>query len=269
MKPRKPTLVAGLAAGLAAGLSLAAAVAWAADSLSIDKDGIMAGANLNFGNRLGALVTLWNPGYTIGIQGSTLYFRTDRNFAWYKGGTHADGERDPGAGGTALMTLSSAPAAGKGTLDVGGTITGKGAVPAGAILMWSGAADALPPGWVLCDGNNQTPNLTGRFVVGYQPGDPDYAVGKTGGEAAHTLTLDEMPRHDHGEAGQHSHTIWASGHGWAFPVVQSGDSRVRNDSNTARTDAAGQHRHNPEGGGRPHENRPPYYALAYIMYTGK
>ena len=75
--------------------------------------------------------------------------------------------------------------------------------------------------------------------------------------------------HDHGEAGEHSHTIWGSGHGWAFPVVQSGDSRERNNSNTATTDPAGQHRHAAEGGNRPHENRPPYYALAYIMYTGK
>ena len=258
-----------LATGFAAGLSLTALVAYAADSLTIDANGIRLGANLNFGNRLGALITLWNPGFTIGIQHSTMYFRSDRDFAWYKGGSHQNDTLKPGDGGAVLMSLSAAPADGKGTLDVGGTITGKGAVPVGAILMWSGAADALPAGWVLCDGTNKTPNLSGRFVVGYQAGDPDYAVGKTGGEATHTLTLDEMPRHDHGEAGQPSHTSWGSGHGWACPVVQSGDSRERNGSNTATTDPAGQHRHTAEGGNRPHENRPPYYALAYIMYTGK
>ena len=257
-----------LAAGLAAVLSLTGPAARAADALTIDANGVRLGAGLSFGNRLAALITLWESGFTIGIQTYTMYFRSDRNFVWYRGGTHQNDPLNPGPNGAVLMTLSAAPAAGTGTLDVAGTITGKGAVPVGAILMWSGAADQLPAGWVLCDGTNKTPNLSGRFVVGYQADAPDYAVGKTGGEAAHTLTLDEMPRHDHGEAGQHSHTIWGSGHGWAFPVVQSGDSRERNNSNTATTDPAGQHRHTAEGGNRPHENRPPYYALAYIMYTG-
>ncbi len=267
--PPKPSRKLACAAGFAAGLSMAAAVTYAADALFIDKDGIRVGASMNFGNRLATLITLWNPGFTIGIQPSTMYFRTDKNFAWFKGGTHADSELGAGTGGTPLMALSSAPAAGKGTLDVSGTITGKGAVPAGAIMMWSGAVTAVPPGWVLCDGTNDTPDLSGRFVVGYQKDNADYAVGKTGGEAAHTLTIAEMPRHDHGEAGQHVHTIQATGHGWAFAVVQSGDTRSTDGANTATTNPAGTHRHNPEGGGQPHENRPPYYALAYIMYTGK
>jgi microcystin-dependent protein len=246
-----------VAAGFAASLSLAAAVGYAADALFIDKDGVRLGANLNFGNRMGALITLWNPDYTIGIQGGTMYSRANRNFVWYSGGSHSDAELNAG-GGTSLMTLSTTPAAGKGTLDVGGTITGKGAVPAGAILLWSGDAAALPAGWVLCNGENNTPDLSGRFVVGYQKDNPDYAVGNKAGEALHTLTLDEMPPHNHGEAGEHSHTIWASGHGWAFAVVQSGDSRVTHDSNTARTNAAGAHSHAVQGGGRPQENRPPY-----------
>jgi microcystin-dependent protein len=34
-------------------------------------------------------------------------------------------------------------------------------------------------------------------------------------------------------------------------------------------DYAGEHSHttNPQGGGQAHENRPPYYALAFIMRT--
>jgi len=248
--------------------ALYAAPIAAQDALVIDGDGIHAGANLSFGNRIGPLITLWKPSYTIGIQPSTMYFRTNKRFIWYQSGTHSDTELDAG-GGTALMTLSSAPAAGKGTLDVNGLITGKGAVPVGAILMWSGDPSKLPPGWVLCDGENNTPNLLGRFIVGYQPGNPDYAVGKTGGAEKHTLTLAEMPTHNHGEAGEHRHTLWASGHGWAYPVVQTGDTREKGNSHTVSTDPAGKHTHNNEGGGQPHENRPPYYALAYIMFTGK
>ena len=39
-------------------------------------------------------------------------------------------------------------------------------VPTGAILMWHGALADIPTGWVLCDGNNGTPNLIAKFVRG-------------------------------------------------------------------------------------------------------
>lgn len=136
-----PRLRPAGAAALVAALSLVAALAYAADPLVIDKDGtvtigpsaaplvigkdsVRVGTNLNFGQRMAPLLTLWEPGYTVGIQGMTMYFRTDQNFAWYMGGYHGDGELDSG-GGTLLMSLSSKPAAGKGTLDVNGALTAK------------------------------------------------------------------------------------------------------------------------------------------------
>lgn len=64
----------------------------------------------------------------------------------------------------------------------------------GMIILWSGSADNIPDGWVLCDGNNNTPNLTDRFVLG---AGAQYEVGATGGEESHTLTIDEMPSHNH------------------------------------------------------------------------
>jgi microcystin-dependent protein len=36
--------------------------------------------------------------------------------------------------------------------------------PIGSIISWSG--EKLPDGWILCDGNNATPDLTGRFILG-------------------------------------------------------------------------------------------------------
>lgn len=39
-------------------------------------------------------------------------------------------------------------------------------IPSGVVVMWSGASTAIPDGFVLCDGNNGTPNLTGKFIVG-------------------------------------------------------------------------------------------------------
>jgi len=48
----------------------------------------------------------------------------------------------------------------------------------GSIKMWSGEVDTWPAGWALCDGDNGTPDLTDRFIVG--AGDT-YCVGHTGG----------------------------------------------------------------------------------------
>ena len=58
------------------------------------------------------MVTLSSKDYGIGVQGGTTYFRTGKNFAWYKGGTHrddelntkADGQIDPD-GGTVQMVI--------------------------------------------------------------------------------------------------------------------------------------------------------------------
>ena len=35
----------------------------------------------------------------------------------------------------------------------------------GLVCMWSGNIGNLPSGWVLCDGNNGTPDLRDKFVV--------------------------------------------------------------------------------------------------------
>ena len=112
-------------------------------------------------------------------------------------------------------------------------------LPIGGIIMWSGSIDSIPSNWKLCDGQNGTPDLRDRFVLG---AGGDYAVGATGGEATHTLTIDEMPAH--------SHTIpnfGPTGNGWAHTGGGEGGT----------TDIT--------GGGQPHNNMPPYYALAYIM----
>ncbi len=34
------------------------------------------------------------------------------------------------------------------------------------IVLWSGAVVDIPAGWALCDGNNGTPDLRDRFVIG-------------------------------------------------------------------------------------------------------
>lgn len=72
----------------------------------------------------------------------------------------------------------------KGTLF---TAMGK-LVPSGVILMWSGSTDTIPAGWALCNGQDGTPDLTDRFILGaektYQPGTTGGAVTVTPSVAA-------------------------------------------------------------------------------------
>ena len=142
---------------------------------------------------------------------------------------------------------------------------GLGAVPRGAILMWSGNPAQLPAGWVLCDGGQNTPNLMGRFVVGYDPNDPDYdQLNKTGGEKLHQLTISEMPTHSHtGQTDNSRLSLKVTGGiGGTHGLAAAHDQRTQNFDHQHRFTTA------PQGGGAAHENRPPYYALAYIMYVG-
>src|SRR5690606_15095281 len=44
--------------------------------------------------------------------------------------------------------------------------------------LYSGSIANIPTGWQLCDGTNGTPDLRGKFIVGYNSADADYdAIG--------------------------------------------------------------------------------------------
>jgi len=149
-------------------------------------------------------------------------------------------------------------------------------IPSGTIVIWSGSISSIPDGWVLCDGNNGTPDLTGRFVV---HADADsggtYNVGDTGGENAHTLTTAELPAHDHGSAGAHTHIIRTTdtSAGGSYKIVRQSDGFALQQKERNTYDpldvmtSGGAHTHSSVGSNTAHENRPPYYALAYIMKT--
>ncbi|MBD1873796.1 hypothetical protein H6F75_09900 [Nodosilinea sp. FACHB-131] len=72
------------------------------DALTIKPDGSLGNLSIsgsvNFGATARQMITLWNPGFGIGIQSGTQYFRSNKNFAWYKGGSHSDVELDAGSG---------------------------------------------------------------------------------------------------------------------------------------------------------------------------
>ena len=87
----------------------------------------------------------------------------------------------------------------------GANLTGIVGVPSGCIILWSGAADAIPTGFVLCNGSNSTPDLRGRCIVGYSDTDNDYDVNDTGGSKDNTLSVSQLPSHNHSFSGSASH----------------------------------------------------------------
>jgi microcystin-dependent protein len=169
-----------------------------------------------------------------------------------------------------------------------------GYTPVGGIIMWSGSVANIPvdKGWFLCNGQNGTPNLVDRFVVG---AGSTYPVGSTGGANTVTLTTAQIPSHSHpgssDSAGAHVHTGSTNNtgnHKHTINVYKTNDYQLGNNTALDRTgmeegetgeagahqhtlhiDSAGAHTHTitvaNTGGGESHENRPPYYALAYIM----
>lgn len=161
--------------------------------------------------------------------------------------------------------------------------------PIGVIKIWAGTGEA-PDGYLYCNGAQyskndndykklyavigdtyngvkdlngkienpdpgffRVPDLRSRFIVGYNPNDSDYnTMGKVGGEKTHALTIAEMPSHNH-----------------SIPTCKKtdtgGGSAIKgHDPN----DGKGYYHERVSdfaGSGNAHENRPPYYALAYII----
>ncbi len=86
------------------------------------------------------------------------------------------------------MAPTAAP--GSSTTQIATTaFVAQNAILRGMIVMWSGAVATIPIGYALCDGDNGTPDLRNRFVVG---AGSTYAVDATGGSADATL-----PSHTH------------------------------------------------------------------------
>jgi microcystin-dependent protein len=179
-----------------------------------------------------------------------------------------------------------------GNLNAGGavaaaSVSGFGTIPLGGIIMWSGAVSSVPTGWALCDGRSSngrtTPDLRGRFVVGAGQGVglSNRNVGDTGGAETVTLTVSQIPAHNHRVAGntttggEHTHNF----RGYHANFGHSGsatEGSTKNDDDGTFIDSgaitsAGSHSHafdvtsDSTGGNGSHENMPPFYVLAFIM----
>jgi microcystin-dependent protein len=151
--------------------------------------------------------------------------------------------------------------------------------PTGTVLTYAGSS--TPTGYLLCDGNavsrstysalfavigttygagdNSTtfnlPNLKGKVPAGRDSADTSFDnLGKTGGAKTHTLTVDEMPSHNHRKATKYTTgtTNFTDPQSWPRVDATSVVANLFTDNT---------------GGGQAHNNLQPYIVLNYIIKT--
>jgi len=176
--------------------------------------------------------------------------------------------------------------------------------PIGSVVMWCGTVNNFPTGWAVCNGTElpiatytalynvltnsgssfpfgantdgsgnpgdshfRMPNMVDRFIVGSGNA---YSVGETGGADSVILNTTQIPSHNHTLTDPgHAHTY--VGAFWPSPSGpeqnQAGSPEDKTDFNYGRTtdSATTGITINNVGGGLAHENRPPYFALIYLM----
>lgn len=159
--------------------------------------------------------------------------------------------------------------------------------------------DYAPKGWAFCEGQiiaiapNQAlfsligttfggngtttfglPDLRGRIALGSGQGPGISAItrGQVAGQEVHTLTIAEMPSHNHGMMGDgvtpanNNAFSPAPGNSLGMSVGQPTEQASVYDTGTGGTLAAGTI---STVGGQPHENRQPYLAMRWcIALTG-
>lgn len=181
---------------------------------------------------------------------------------------------------------------------VSGSVTakkfsGEGIVPPGGIIMFTGntagkfstsglgIAGTEYEGWAICNGSNSTPDLRNRFIVSTGS---SYAMGARGGANTYRLSVDQLPAHTHeldlrtqnsdpdepgveSAAGTKVHASGGTNHtGAPHFTIDLTSTTIYSGQLLTET-----HQHEisgsteSTGSGEEIENRPLYYALAFIM----
>ena len=171
-------------------------------------------------------------------------------------------------------------------------------VPIGTVIPFT--SDSVPKNWLLCDGSEVSrseysklfevigttygsgdgsttfnlPDLRTRVPVGKHGGDADFQnLAQTGGSKTHTLTVDEIPSHNHSISsdGAHKHSLYQEKTATATgkPLDVCDDDRTDCGWSDVFCNEAGAHDHGgavgATGGGQAHNNLQPYIVLNYII----
>jgi len=176
------------------------------------------------------------------------------------------------------------------------TVTGNVSfIPIGTIIAWNPPADfdkenpsGIPQGWALCDGKNGTPDLRGRFIRMYNTDTTissdlgnyrkvaasvknmkpmfgesslgssgtiyDWSPGDYSGSDTVKMSIDEMPSHSHKLNNPYGTTHFLDNKS----NIGNGNNRYGDPVNITM---------NPTGGGKSHNNIPPFYTVVYLIRT--
>ena len=132
--------------------------------------------------------------------------------------------------------------------------------PIGGIIMWSGTAELVPAGWTICNGQNGTPDLRNKFVVGVGTQFGNTLVKATGGSPDAVVVSHTHPLIDPG----HKHTLdWSNSDraDCKFAVGGDGPEGARPQMSVEKTNIS----ISSMGESGVNKNLPPFVALYYIM----
>jgi len=174
------------------------------------------------GNTVDIIASDWQDEFTILLTSDTIVDAPQRVTIEYDG---------PDSGLQTTWGKDWEPWGAKLSADLTATL-----LKSGMIILWSGSVESIPTGFALCDGNNDTPDLRDKFVIG---AGNSHAPDNTGGESSHAHDITDQ------DTGGPS----SLGDGGTF-VNQTG-SPVHTHNLTGETDSK--------------NTLPPYYALCYIM----
>ena len=135
-------------------------------------------------------------------------------------------------------------------------------VPKKSIIAYHG--NTAPEGWAICDGQNGTPDLRGRFILASGKGKhlTNRSLNQTSGAENVTLTAAQMPHHNH-------ETLFYNIHDANTNISWKGSQNNKVNDPGARYPHGGipgnRSLTTHAGSNHAHNNMPPYYVLTYIM----
>lgn len=139
---------------------------------------------------------------------------------------------------------------------------GSNNIALGLIAMWTGTLASIPTGWVLCDGNNSTPDMRGYFAkVAATTG----VIGNTGGSNTHSHA-NQTHTHD---AITHGHNGGTVSHGGAYNSSgTSGSFSTRtSDAHSITTNDISMSFDSVNVASSTDDNQPPFTTVAFIQCT--